>query len=247
MSEALLSVQNLSVGYGHVEAVKQLSLVVHKGETVALLGPNGAGKSTLLRAISGQNRSSQGTIVFKGRDITGLRTDKITRAGVLHVPEGRKVLGPLTVQENLELAALASRRCRARELAEGLESIYDMFPILAEFRNVAGGLLSGGQQQMLAMGRALIAKPDVLLLDEPSMGLAPVMVESIYEFLGNRERYLGDIGVILAEQSRIALTVSASAAVLSRGQIVFEGPASEVSHDITVQAYLGLQPDTASP
>lgn len=247
MSEELLSVNELSVGYGHVEAVDRVSLSVRRGETVALLGPNGAGKSTLLKAISGQLGATHGSVTYKGRNITGRRPDKITRAGVLHVPEGRQVLGPLTVQENLELAALASRRCRPRELSAGLEEIYAMFPILAEFRNVASGLLSGGQQQMLAMGRALIAKPEVLLLDEPSMGLAPVMVESIYAFLGDREKFLGDIGVVLAEQSRIALTVSDRACVLSRGAVVFDGPALDVSHDITLQAYLGIQPEDATP
>jgi branched-chain amino acid transport system ATP-binding protein len=246
MSEALLDVQALTVGYGHVEAIQDVSISVGRGETLALLGPNGAGKSTLLKAISGLTPVTSGRVFYEGRDITGNRPNRIARAGMSHVPEGRQVLGPLTVQENLELAALASRRCPKKELRAAVDEIFTMFPPLQQFRNVASGLLSGGQQQMLALGRALISRPVVLLLDEPSMGLAPVMVETIYAFLGDRGGALGDVAVVLAEQSRIALTVSDRACVISRGHVVFNGLASEVSHDLTVQAYLGMKPESSA-
>lgn len=238
LAQALV-VDDVTITYGHVEAVTGVSLQVASGETLALLGPNGAGKTTLLRSISGQVPVHSGSISLGPGAITGLRPDKITRLGVAHVPEGRQVLAPLTVEENLMLAALASRRCPKRELAGALDEVYALFPRLGDRRGQQSGLMSGGEQQMLAIGRALISRPEVLLFDEPSMGLAPIMVDVIYEFLANSKDSFASTALLLAEQSRIALEVSDRACILSKGRVVFTGPASDVSHDLTVGAYLG--------
>jgi branched-chain amino acid transport system ATP-binding protein len=235
----VLSIENLCVAYGHVRAVVDFSLSVASGEVVALLGPNGAGKTTTLRAISGLLPAQSGRVVHAGQDISGRRPDQIVRAGLLHVPEGRQVVAPLTVQENLQLAGLASRRCPPKELVEGVERVFSLFPGIARRRDVASGLLSGGEQQMLAIGRALIARPTALLLDEPSMGLSPLLTDVIYQFLARRAEVFGEVAVILVEQSRIALSVADRVCILAKGRIVFSGLASEASRDLTIQAYLG--------
>ena len=238
-----LSLEHVSVSYGHVRSVVDVSLTVDRGETLALIGPNGAGKSTLLRAISNQATKVAGAVRLHDRDITSTAAHRITRMGVVHVPEGRQVIAPLTVEENLHLAARASRRCPDREVPAAIEQVYTLFPALVRLRSRPAGLLSGGEQQMVAIGRALVARPDVLLLDEPSMGLAPVMVEAIYDFLANHRDALGGAAVLLAEQSRVALDVSDRAAVLSRGSLVFTGRADELTDDLVTSAYLG----TAAP
>jgi branched-chain amino acid transport system ATP-binding protein len=242
MSEPVLAVESLSVSYGHVQAVVGVHISVSRGEIVALLGPNGAGKTTTLRAISGLLPVRQGTVRFAGKNITGMRPDRICRVGLVHVPEGRQVIAPLTVEENLEMAGLASRRCPSQDLRSEIAKIYDLFPNLKNRRKSASGLLSGGEQQMLAIGRGLIARPEVLLLDEPSMGLAPVMTDVIYDFLRNRADILHNVGVILAEQSRIALSVANRVCILSKGRIAFSGLVEDADHDVTVQAYLGTRP-----
>jgi branched-chain amino acid transport system ATP-binding protein len=238
-----LVIEELSVAYGHVKAVTGFSLSVNSGEVVALLGPNGAGKTTTLRAVSGLLPAQQGRVALCGRTLSGRRPDEIARAGLLQVPEGRQVVAPLTVLENLQLAGLASRRCPPNELQVGIEQIFSLFPNIARRRDVASGLLSGGEQQMLAIGRALIARPVALLLDEPSMGLSPLLTEVIYQFLARRAEVFGSVAVILAEQSRIALTVADRVCVLSKGRVVFSGLASEVTQDLMVHAYLGAQAD----
>jgi len=235
----VLSIEGLCVAYGHVRAVVDFSLSVASGEVVALLGPNGAGKTTTLRALSGLLPAQSGRIVLGGQNLSGRRPDQIVRAGLLHVPEGRQVVAPLTVLENLQLAGLASRRCPRKELNDGIERVFTIFPSIARRRDLASGLLSGGEQQMLAIGRALIARPTALLLDEPSMGLSPLLTEVIYQFLARRAEVFGDVAVILAEQSRIALSVADRVCILAKGRIVFSGLASEASHDLTVKAYLG--------
>jgi branched-chain amino acid transport system ATP-binding protein len=241
----VLRIEELSVAYGHVKAVVDFSLTVAAGEVVALLGPNGAGKTTTLRAVSGLLAAQRGRVLLGGQDLSGQRPDQIVRAGLLHVPEGRQVVAPLTVQENLQLAALASRRCPRKDLNNGIERVFSLFPSIARRRDVASGLLSGGEQQMLAIGRALIARPVALLLDEPSMGLSPLLTEVIYEFLARRAEVFGSVAVVLAEQSRIALSVADRVCILSKGRVVFSGLASEASHDLTVQAYLGTQSASA--
>jgi branched-chain amino acid transport system ATP-binding protein len=234
-----LSLEHVSVSYGQVRAVLDVSLTIARGETMALIGPNGAGKSTLLRAISNQATKVGGAVRLHDRDITTTGAHRITRMGVIHVPEGRQVIAPLTVEENLHLAARASRRCPANEVSGAIEQVYTLFPALVRLRGRPAGLLSGGEQQMVAIGRALVARPDVLLLDEPSMGLAPVMVEAIYNFLAHHRDALGGSAILLAEQSRVALNVSDRAAVLSRGSLVFAGPVDQLSDDLVTSAYLG--------
>lgn len=234
-----LSLENVSASYGHVQAVVEVSLTVNPGETLALIGPNGAGKSTLLRAISNQATKVGGTVRLHGRDISGTAAHLITRLGVVHVPEGRHVIIPLTAEENLQLAARSSGRCPRREVKGAVEQVYELFPALSRLRAKPAGLLSGGEQQMVAIGRALVARPDVLLLDEPSMGLAPVMVEAIYGFLSRHREVLDGAAILLAEQSRVALAVSDRAAVLSRGRLVFTGRPDELSEAVMSAAYLG--------
>jgi branched-chain amino acid transport system ATP-binding protein len=241
MSEAILSIDDIDVRYGHVEALGGVSLDLILGETHALLGPNGAGKSTLLKTISGLLAPSRGRIVFQGKDIHGRRADRITALGIVQVPEGRQIIAPLTVQENLQLAHQVTRGPVKRMAAELMATVYDAFPILAEFRNKPGGLLSGGQQQMLAIGRAIMTRPQVLLLDEPSMGLAPVMVEKIYEFLGMKEQYFGDCTVLLAEQSQIALSVADRVTLVAKGKTVHTSLAADMDESVALAAYFGTQ------
>ena len=243
--EPALTLEHLNVSYGHVRAVEDVSFMVTRGETVALLGPNGAGKSTLLRTISNQTSKSSGRVIALDRDISSMRSDRILRLGVAHVPEGRQVVAPLTVEENLVLAARASCRCPRQEVRQEIEGVYELFPKLAAMRNSLSGLLSGGEQQMVAIGRALVAKPSVLLLDEPSMGLAPVMVDVIYEFLADRRRVLPNVSILLAEQSQVALSVADRTCVLSRGRVVFDGAVSDLTGDKALEAYFGTSAPTA--
>lgn len=241
----VLNIEALSVSYGHVRAVIDFDLQVASGEVVALLGPNGAGKTTTLRTVSGLLPKQGGRVSLCGEDLSGRRPDQIVRAGLVHVPEGRQVVAPLTVRENLQLAGLASRRCPPKELKEGIERVFSLFPNLSRRRDVASGLLSGGEQQMLAMGRALIARPVALLLDEPSMGLSPLLTDVIYQFLARRAEVFGDVAIVLAEQSRIALSVADRVCILTKGRIVFSGLAHEASRDVTVRAYLGTEAASA--
>ena len=236
-----LVIEKVFVAYGNVSAVTDFSLSVHAGEVVALLGPNGAGKTTTLRAVSGLLPMQSGRVMLCGQQVSGFRPDQIARSGLLQVPEGRQVVAPLTVLENLQLAGLASRRCAANELKSEIDRVFTLFPNIARRRDVASALLSGGEQQMLAIGRALIARPVALLLDEPSMGLSPLLTEVIYQFLARRAEVFGNVAVVLAEQSRIALTVADRVCVLSKGQVVFTGLASEVSQSLMVRAYLGVE------
>lgn len=244
-SAGLLEVRDLTVRYGGVEAVTAASLAVNSGEVVALLGANGAGKSTLLNCIGGLVRAAAGSVTLQGRELTRLRPDVITRGGVAHVPEGRRVVAPLTVEENLLLAGTAAHRRTRVQVGEGLEEVYDLFPRLRERRTQASGLLSGGEQQMLAIGRGLMASPVVLLLDEPSMGLAPIMIQEIYTALRARSGTLASTAILLAEQSTsIPLEIADRACMLARGRVTFFGPAAGVSQDMTFDAYLGASPHT---
>jgi branched-chain amino acid transport system ATP-binding protein len=241
-SDALLDVRGATVRYGHVEAVNDLSLQVSPGEVVSLLGANGAGKSSLFRALSGLVGLTSGSVLLDGRELPLGRAHAVTRAGLVHVPEGRRVIAALDVEENLLVAASGSRRRSGEDVAQALEEVYALFPKLLERRHQPSGLMSGGEQQMLAIARGLMARPRVLLLDEPSMGLAPIVISEIFETLKNRAGTIADVAILLAEQSSsLALQISDYAYVMSRGNLVFEGSASEVTADVTMSAYLGAQ------
>ena len=233
----MLELKNLKVKYGQVEALHGINLTVNEGELVTILGANGAGKSTTLMAISGLVPASEGEIHFKGRRIDTLRSHQVVGLGITQSPEGRRVFGPLTVAENLALGAFtkSDRAATARRL----QWIYDLFPRLFERQAQMAGTLSGGEQQMLAIGRALMSEPQLLLLDEPSLGLAPLMVKSIFQTI----RAINETGVtiILVEQNaRAALKLADRGYVMEVGRLVMDGPASELLHDPQVQnTYLG--------
>lgn len=233
----MLEVENLKSRYGRIEVLHGISIEVREGEIVSLIGSNGAGKTTFLRALSGVQPISGGTVSWQGRDISKVAAHLRSRIGIAQVPEGRQVFAPLSVEDNLKLGAWARRD---GEIAEDMESIYTMFPVLAEKRKIAAGSLSGGQQQMLAVGRALMTKPQLLLLDEPSMGLAPMLVEQILNSVASLPTR--GITVLLVEQNATAaLAISDRAYVLETGRIILDGPAKSLASDPRVtQAYLGL-------
>jgi branched-chain amino acid transport system ATP-binding protein len=233
----VLTVENLKSGYGRIEALHGVSIDVSTGEIVTLVGANGAGKSTLLRAISGVQPISGGRITYQGNPIERLPAHARVALGIAQVPEGRQVFGPLSVEDNLKLGAWT---CPAAHIAAALAPIYEMFPMLGELRNTAAGKLSGGQQQMLAVGRALMAKPKLLLLDEPSMGLAPILVDQILKTVANL-KHLG-ITVLLVEQNaRAALTIADRGYVIETGKVTVSGTGAELLADNRVQAaYLGV-------
>ena len=233
----LLDVQDLRVRYGSIEAVRGLSFSVREGGITALIGANGAGKSSTLLSLSGIVRAAGGRILFDGQDITARRADRIVAAGLVQVPEGRAILAALSVEENLELGAWTRRDPRAARADR--ERMYAMFPPLAARRRQAAGSLSGGEQQMLAIGRALMAGPRLLLLDEPSMGLAPLVVAAIFDTLRAINRS-GTTILLVEQNARQALRISDHAMVLSHGMLAREGPSAELMHDpAVVEAFLG--------
>ncbi|MEZ2292524.1 ABC transporter ATP-binding protein [Variovorax sp. RCC_210] len=234
----LLKVQDLKVSFGHVEAVKGIDFELHEGQITTLVGANGAGKSTTLLALSGLVKKTAGRVTFAGQDITGLSPHKIVAGGVVQVAEGRATLTTLTVRDNLELGAY-TRRDGAAARAADLERIYTLFPVLKDRADGLAGNLSGGEQQMLAIGRALMAKPRVLLLDEPSMGLAPIIVQDIFRTL--REINKQGLTIFLVEQNvRQALKIADRAYVIETGSIVLSGTGRELLGNPKVQdAYLG--------
>ena len=235
MSDVLLEIRDLEISYGSIAAIKGISLDVCKGEVVTLLGANGAGKTTTMRAISQLVKAKSGEILFKGNDLTRLPAHKIVSLGISHSPEGRKVFGILTVEENLFLGAYTQKRVDLPTQ----EWIYELFPRLKERRKQLAGTLSGGEQQMLAIGRALMSKPELLLLDEPSLGLAPILVKAIFKQI----REIADAGVtvLLVEQNaKAALKLADRGYVLEVGRIVMSGPAPELLSSEKIQeAYLG--------
>jgi len=233
----LLTVTDLRVAYGNLVALRKLDVTIKAGEISVLLGANGAGKSSALNAIAGSVKVSAGSIVFDGSDVTRWPAWKISQAGLVLVPEGRQIIGPLTVSENLRLGAFG--RGSAREVREAEDEIYESFPILAERREALGGLLSGGQQQLLAFGRALMAKPKAILLDEPSMGLAPIMVDRVFEAVVDIAAR--GIGVIMVEQNASALDIATTAAVLEQGMVVVRGnPQALLTDERVTRAFLGV-------
>jgi branched-chain amino acid transport system ATP-binding protein len=234
----LLEVNNLNVYYGAIHALQGISFNMEEGEIVTLIGANGAGKSTTLRTISGLLRARQGRVFYRGTDITMMAAESIVRLGVSQVPEGRKIFAPLTVRENLEMGAY-TRKDR-NEINQSMERVFHHFPRLRERINQLGGTLSGGEQQMLATARGLMSKPTLLLMDEPSMGLSPILVDEIFKII--REINEQGTSILLVEQNaHMALLVANRAYVLETGRIVLTGQANEVAENPQVKAaYLGV-------
>ena len=234
---AMLEVKDLQVSYGAIKAVQGVSFKLDKGEIVALIGSNGAGKSTILRTISGLEKAKSGSILFEGTELTRLKAHKIVEQGIAHVPEGRRVFAGLTVTENLKMGANLIRS--KSQITEDLERVFDIFPRLKEREKQQAGTLSGGEQQMLALGRALMTNGKLLMLDEPSMGLAPIIVEEIFEVI----KKINDMGtsILLIEQNAfLALNTASHAYVLETGKITMEGPSEQLLNDERVKAaYLG--------
>ncbi len=233
----LLEIQNLHVYYGAIHALQGISFTVEEGEIVTLIGANGAGKSTTLKTLSGLLRPRTGSIKMRGQELTRTAAQDIVRMGIVHVPEGRKIFAPLTVQENLEMGAYT--RNDTAGIEQSMQRVFRSFPRLKERLSQLGGTLSGGEQQMLAIGRGLMARPKVLLLDEPSMGLAPVLVEEIFNII--QEINAQGTAILLVEQNAaMALSVANRAYVLETGSVVLSGPAEAVLNNPQVQgAYLG--------
>jgi branched-chain amino acid transport system ATP-binding protein len=234
----VLQVENLNVYYGAIHALQGISFNVNEGEIVTLIGANGAGKSTTLRTLSGLLRSRTGSITFKGTDISNMPAEKIVEAGISHVPEGRKIFAPLSVRENLMMGAYS--RNDPAEIQETLERAYRSFPRLKERAGQFGGTLSGGEQQMLATARGLMSKPTLMLLDEPSMGLSPILVEEIFRIIVEINKQ--GTSILLVEQNaQMALSVAHRAYVLETGRIVLSGVAKEIADNPQVKtAYLGI-------
>ena len=234
---AMLEVKDLEVYYGMIQAIKGISFEVNQGEVIALIGANGAGKTTTLHTITGLLSPKKGSVVFEGTDITKVPAHKIVSMGMAHVPEGRRVFAELSVYENLKMGAYT--RKDKNEIEESLANVYKRFPRLEERRNQMAGTLSGGEQQMLAMGRALMSKPKIILMDEPSMGLSPIFVNEIFDII----QAVSESGttVLLVEQNaKKALSIADRAYVLETGKITMSGNASDLLNDEAVQkAYLG--------
>lgn len=234
----VLEVSNLGVNYGVITALHGVSLKVHEGEIVTLIGANGAGKTTTLRAISGLLKIVSGTATYRGVDISKLPPHQIVARGLAHVPEGRMVFANLTVRENLQMGAFL-RRDKA-EIAKDFEFVCGMFPRLKERERQTAGTLSGGEQQMLAIGRALMGRPSFLMLDEPSLGIAPILVRTIFQKVVEINRSQGITVLVVEQNARLALEVSHYAYVVETGRIILEGPSAEVRQNPDVKkAYLG--------
>ena len=236
MSEGLLHVKDLQVYYGSIHAVKGVSFAVREGEIVTLIGANGAGKSTVLNTVSGLLHSQSGSVIFDGHDLHGVPPHKIVKRGLAQVPEGRHVFLEMTVEENLEMGAYTQP---SSSIQAGIEDVYRRFPRLAERHKQVAGTLSGGEQQMLAMGRALMSRPRLLMLDEPSMGLAPILVQQIFDII--RELHAAGTTILLVEQNaQAALSVADRAYVLETGSISLSGTGAELmASDAVRKAYLG--------
>lgn len=233
----LLELKNVEAAYGNIKALKGINLSVPEGKIVTLIGANGAGKSTTMKTIMGIMKPIAGDILFKGESIAGMKTHNIVKKGVVLVPEGRQILQNMSVRENLEMGAY--QRKDPEGIKEDLSKVFERFPRLFERQNQFGGTLSGGEQQMLAIGRAVMAKPEVMLLDEPSMGLAPLVVQQIFDVIKDINK-MGTTVLLVEQNARKALQIADYAYVMETGRIVMEGPAQEVANNPDVMAaYLG--------
>ena len=231
----MLKVENINVYYGQIHAIKDVSFEVKPGEIVSLIGANGAGKSTILKTISGLLRSKTGHITFKGEDISKTEAYKLVPKGLAHVPEGRRIFLQMTVKENLEMGAYT----KGEDMEKDIESVYAHFPRLKERQNQIAGTLSGGEQQMLAMGRAMMSHPDLLILDEPSMGLAPILVQGIFDIIKEFHK-MGTTILLVEQNAEMALSIADRAYVLESGRIVLTGTGAELkASDAIKKAYLG--------
>jgi branched-chain amino acid transport system ATP-binding protein len=234
----LLAVDGLVAGYGRTEVLRGLSLSVAPGELVAVLGANGVGKTTLLRAIMGMVRPRAGTVRFEGTDLTGRRPEEIVRHGLALVPEGRRVFSMLTVRENLLLASRS--RGRGREVAEDLEVVFEIFPVLRERAGAHGDQLSGGQQQMVALGRAIMQRPRLVLMDEPSIGLSPLIVQQLPRMIQRVQERTGASVLLVEQDAGVALSLAARGYVLRGGSVALEASGDELAHsDVLLESYLG--------
>lgn len=233
----MLELKNLNVHYGIIQALRDVSLTVNKGEIVTLIGANGAGKTTTLRTISGLNKASSGEVILEGKDITNISASERVEMKLSQVPEGRRVFADMSIVENLELGAFL--RNDKEGIKKDMDKVYDLFPILGQRKKQTAGTLSGGEQQMLAMGRALMSKPEILLLDEPSMGLAPLLVREIFEIIKNINSS-GTTILLVEQNAKMALSIADRAYVLETGSIVMSGTGEELAGSDEIQkAYLG--------
>jgi branched-chain amino acid transport system ATP-binding protein len=232
----LLELKDIYVNYNHIQALQGISLNVEEGEIVALIGANGAGKSTALNAISGLLKKTEGKIIYKGRDITGCSPQTIVREGIVQVPEGRAILTTMKVRENIEMGAFSRKNAR---INEDMDAIFERFPVLKKKAELSAGNLSGGEQQMLALGRALMAKPRLLLMDEPSMGLSPILVREIFHII--KEINKQGTSILLVEQNaKMALEISHRGYVLETGRIVLQDSSANLLYnEKVIHAYLG--------
>ena len=232
----MLNVQNINVYYGNIHAIKDVSFSVETGEIVSLIGANGAGKSTILKTVSGLLRTKTGDVSFEGKSIKSVAPHKIVSRGIAHVPEGRRVFLQMSVEENLEMGAFTAQRST---IEGSLENVYERFPRLKERRRQVAGTLSGGEQQMLAMGRGLMSRPKLMMLDEPSMGLAPILVEQIFEIIQELNK-TGTTILLVEQNAQMALSIATRGYVLETGKIVLAASADELLvNDDVRKAYLG--------
>jgi len=241
----MLILKNIDVFYGKIHTIKRVSLHVNKGEIVTLIGGNGAGKTTILRTISGLIRSSSGDLILDGHDISKQSPDSIVKTGISHVPEGRLVFNPLSVEDNLLLGSYNRYSMKNRSIIKSdMEMIYTIFPVLKKRSKQLAGTLSGGEQQMLAIGRALMARPKLLLLDEPSMGLAPIVIKEIFRYIVELRDTYGLTVLLVEQNARSALRIANTGYVLETGRILLQGPAEDLLSNRDVQrAYLGRDVD----
>lgn len=242
MSEQkLLDIIDCSVSYGPIQALNGVSLSVNPGEIVALLGANGAGKTTLLQTVSGLLRPTSGQVIYQGTDVTGMEAEKIVEKHLIHVPEHRQIFSTMTVLDNLYLGAYHHRKTTNKQaIEENIKKVFELFPILSDRKDQMGGTMSGGQQQMLAIARGMMAEPDLLLLDEPTLGLAPLVAKDVLELVGDLRKQFGTTILLIEQNLHASLRVADRGYVISHGEIIKSGSSSELLNDPEVkEAYLG--------